>query len=333
MILAAVLSASIVFRPSLSGSLIVLNKAENTSTIIDLKTKKNVITFTTGFGPNEVMVSPSGKIAVISNMGDGRQQDKTLTVVDMPTGGNKRIIDLGEQGRPHGMAFLSETRLLVTSHSTDSLLTVDLPTGKIEAVISSGGKGTHFVALSKDKKFAYTSNAFSNTVSFYDLTAGKMTSQVTCGERAEGLSLSPDNKTLACGNVGGNSVTILDAKSGKVVKTLPNTAAAIRTFWTRDGKSLMVSCAGTGEIAVFDAETWTERTRIKLAEQSVKFDLGGQPNLIPMNFADSGDSRYVFVVMVASNAVAVIDTKEWKVVDKFSTGKIPDGIAWSPLSG
>lgn len=331
MTLAAVLCASFVFQPSLSGSLIVLNKAENTSTIVDLKTRKNVITFATGIGPNEVMVSPSGKVAVISNMGDGRQPDKTLTVVDMPSGANKRTIDLGEQGRPHGIAFLSETKILVTSHATDSLFTLDLPSGKIEAVISSGGKGTHFVALSNDKKTAYTSNAFSNTVSFYDLASSKLTAQVTCGERAEGLSLSPDNKTLACGNVGGNSVTILDAKSGKLLKTLPNTAVAIRTFWTKDGASLMVSCAGTGEIAVFDTKTWEERTRIKLAEQAVKFDLGGQPNLVPMNYADSGDSRYVFVVMVASNAVAVIDTKDWKVVDKVNTGKIPDGIAWSPL--
>ena len=43
------------------GTLVVLNKAARTASLIDLATKKSVATIPTGDGPHEVAVSPDGR--------------------------------------------------------------------------------------------------------------------------------------------------------------------------------------------------------------------------------------------------------------------------------
>ncbi len=311
---------------SLKGSLIVLNKAEATASLISLRDGKTVKKIKTGLGPNEVMVSPSGKIAVISNMGN-QVPEKTLTVVALPSGEVTRTIDLGTQGRPHGIAWLSEDRILITSHATDCLVTVNIKEGKVEKEIATGEKGTHMVVLSPDKKRAYAANAVSGSVSVADLEANKIIATIPTDSRAEGIAISPDGKTLTCGNVGANNVSVIDTTTLKVVKTLTSTPAPIRTIWTKNGKWVLTSCAGSGELVVHDSQNWTEKKRIKLGDQSFKFDLNGQPFPIPMNYAVHEDGKHVLVVMVASNAVAIVDTEKLEVVGKVDTGQLPDGIA------
>jgi len=327
---AAIAAAFIGQSMALSGTVVVLNKAENTASIIRARDGKTIRTLPTGHGPNEVMVSPSGRVAVISNMGN-QTPDKTLTVVRLPAGEIAKTIDLGDWGRPHGIAFLSEQSIVITSHAQDALVTVDLESGKIGPTIKTSERGTHMVVLSPDKKRAYASNAFTGTVTVADLVTSKVLASIACGERAEGIAISPDGKTLTCGNVGANTVSVIDAESMKVTHTLSGTMSPIRTIWTKDGRHVVVSCAGSGELAVFDPQTWKEVKRVKLSEQAVKFELGGQPHPIPMNFAVHPDGRHIFVVMVASSAIAVLDTQTWEVRQRIDTGKVPDGIAWSPV--
>ena len=52
-----------------SGTLLVLNKSDNTVSLINVATKTSVATIPTGAGPHEVAVSPNGKLAVIANYG------------------------------------------------------------------------------------------------------------------------------------------------------------------------------------------------------------------------------------------------------------------------
>src|SRR5688572_22573956 len=97
-----------------SGTLLVLNKSDNTVSLIDLTSKKAVATIPTGVGPHEVAVSPDGRMAVIANYGTGPQPGSTLTVIDVPTKTSVKTIDLGEYRRPHGVTWLKERQVAVT---------------------------------------------------------------------------------------------------------------------------------------------------------------------------------------------------------------------------
>jgi YVTN family beta-propeller protein len=315
----------------LTGTLLVLNKRENTVSLIDLATGKTLRKVATGKNPNEVAVSPNGKRAVIANMGFGQQQpDNTYTILELPSGKIEKTVSLGQHGAPHGVLWLDNKRVLGTSHATDSVIEVDIDAGSVSRAIPTEQKGTHLVVTSPDQSKAWAVNAVSGSVTVIDLKVGKVLTQIPCEARAEGISISPDGKWIACGNVGANSVSLIDAGTNTVVRTVKDVAAPIRTLFTADGKSVMVSAAQGGEVVVFNASGGTIEKRIKLGEQKVKFELGGQPAPIPMNYTPHPGGRYVFVVMVASDAVAILDTQSWEVVAKVATGQLPDGMAYAP---
>src|SRR5687768_8975150 len=84
-----------------SGTLLVLNKSDDTVSFIDLASNEVKATLPTGDGPHEVAVSADGKTAVIANYGDSANPGKTLSVIDVPGKKVVRTIDLGEYRRPH----------------------------------------------------------------------------------------------------------------------------------------------------------------------------------------------------------------------------------------
>ena len=325
--------ASLVFALAVASPkeiLLVLNKAEDTVSLIDTGSGEEIKRVATGHGPNEVMVSVKGTTAVISNMGNQRP-DKTLTVLTMPEGSVERTIDLGEYQRPHGMAFLDDTKIVLTTHMPEAIHIVDLAAGKIEKSLESPGKGIHMVVLSPDKKTAYAACAGDTKMAAFDLEKWAVKKVVECGPRAEGISLSPDGKTLTVGNVGTDTVTVIDTGSFEVVRTLKGCPAPIRTFWSPDGRNVFVSAAGSREMVVFNPADWSEKKRIKLEELSMDW-MGAKEGRMPMNFALSGDQKRLNFVLVGSDAVAELDLGSIEIKRGFKTGKTPDGIAvWSKL--
>lgn len=308
------------------GTLAAVNKAENTLSLIDLTTGKTHAKLPTGPHPQEVVFSPDGSTAVVSNMGHGgANMGRTLTLIDRANQEVKGEIDLADHGAPHGVIFLDKETILYTSHQSDSLVSVNLSAKKVEKAVSSGGKGTHLVVLSPDKKTAYTVNAVSQDVSVIDLASFKLIKRIACEARAEGISISPDGKQVAVGNVGANTVSIIDTVRQEVVKTLEGTLAPIRTFFTSDSSKLLVSCAASGDLAVFDAKTHAEIKRIPLSEiAELKLEPGQKP--IPMNFDRHPAGGHLFVVVINANAVVMLNEADLKVEKVFSTGSLPDGI-------
>lgn len=315
----------------LRGTLIALNKRENTASLIDLASGRTVKKVPTGPNPQEVAISPDGKTVVVSDMGTPPSPGKTLTVFTLPRAEAVRKIELGEHGQPHGLVWLDDKRVLMTSHDTNSVLVVQVADGKIEMVVGTGQRGTHLALPSPDRKRAYASNVLDGTVSVIDLEAGKILKQIPSGTRAEGIALSPDGKRLAVGNLGGASVTIIDTEKLEAIQTLSGTPTPIRTYFTPDGKRLLVSCAEPGRIAVFDAATYEPLESIELAKVEPALPLQPGGRLIPMNWATSRDKRHLFVVMVATDTVAILDAATLKVIGHVKTGSLPDGIDSTPV--
>jgi len=56
---------SVALHAQASGTLIVLNKAEASASLIDLASGEEILRLETGVGPHEVAVSPDGKTAVV----------------------------------------------------------------------------------------------------------------------------------------------------------------------------------------------------------------------------------------------------------------------------
>lgn len=329
--------ASIAFALALSFAdpkeiLIVLNKAEDTVSLIDTAESKTIKTVPTGHGPNEVMVSPDGRWATIANMGSGQRRDKTITVLEMPGGDVAKTIDLGDYQRPHGMAWLSSEEFVVTTHEPEALHVVNVVTGMVKQSILSAGKGLHMIVVSPDKKMAYGSCVFDQKMAAFDLVSGKVAYMVDCGPRAEGISISPDGKTVAVGNVGDDSVTLIDTEKRVAFKTLRGNPGPIRTFFVNGGRQMVVSAVNSGELVVWNTADWSELKRIAIMDLPGMTGQKGERHP-PMNFAASADGKRLFVVVVTGDCVAEIDLAKWEVLRTHKSGKLPDGIAiWTAKS-
>jgi DNA-binding beta-propeller fold protein YncE len=146
-----------------SGTLVVLNKSDNTASLINLQSKETVAVIATGNGPHEVAVSPDGKIAVVCNYGTGQAPGNSLTVIDLANKKRVKDADLREYRRPHGIEWMKGTQnVVVTVEGNKAVVVVNVETGNVESVIETGQSVSHMVVLSPDHSRAFIANIVRN---------------------------------------------------------------------------------------------------------------------------------------------------------------------------
>ncbi len=250
------------------GTLLVLNKSDNTVSLLDLASKKAAVTLPTGAGPHEVAVSPDGRTAVICNYGSQAGPGSTLTVIDVAARKVVRTVDLKEYRRPHGIAWLRGNEVAVTTEGTKNLLIVDVAAGNVTAAIDTDQNGSHMVALAPAHDRAFVANIGSGTVTVIDLKEKRRIANIASGQGTEGIDISPDQREVWATNRDGNTVSVIDVASLKIVATLESKSVPIRAKFTPDGKYVLVSNARSGDVAVFDAATRRELRRVKMHQTS-----------------------------------------------------------------
>lgn len=326
--IASCLLCSAILAPK-TPTLLVLNKGDNTVSLINMESGKLRKNLPTGSNPNEVATSPDGTIAAISDMGVSFQNPgKTLTFIKIDTAEVVNTINIEPHSMPHGVTWISNSKLVYTSHTTDSLVEFDTKTNKIVRAIKTEQKGTHLAVFNPEFSKAFAVNAFSGSVTAIDFTNGIITKQIPTGDRAEGISIAPNQNWVACGNVGADTVSLIDPKTLSVTKTLEGISAPIRTAFTNDSKFLLVSSVGAGVVRVFDTTHWSKVTDIELKQKPIANPQYGNQWPTPMNFWVRKNGN-ILVVLVTSHAVAEIEPNSWKVVRTYDTGPVPDGICVS----
>ena len=318
------------------GTLIVLNKAEASVSLVDLTTGEEIGRVPVGDGPHEVDVSDDGRIAVVTNYGQ-RTPGNSLTVIDLEQMKPIRTIDLGEYQRPHGIFFTDGARhVAVTAEAQQKLIVVNIESGEVTQAIDTDARVSHMVALSPNKERAYVSNIGSHSMTVLDLTEGRRVGVVETGRGAEGIDVSPDGRHIWVTNRDANNVTIVDAESLEVIKTLECPAFPIRAKFTPDGRRVLVSNARTGDVVVFDAATHEEIRRIPMALTATEDrdgrlfgDRFGQ-SPVPVGIIIPGEGRFAFVANTNADIITVIDLETLEVTARLRGGKEPDGLGYTP---
>ncbi len=320
------------------GTLVVLNKAEATASLIDVASGKVVATIPTGEGPHEVDVSPSGRLALVTDYGTRNAPGKTLTVIDIPAARVLRTIDLGEYRRPHGVAWLKDGRhAVVTVEDNKALITVDVDEGKVTGAVKTDQDVSHMVAVTPDGTRAFVANIGSGSVSVIDLEKGTLLRQIETGEGAEGIDITPDGKQVWITNRADDTVSVVDAATLETIGSLEVGAFPIRASVTPDGRHVLVSNARSGDIAVIDTAARKEVRRIGMTFEAAGTDgrlfgdtFGTSP--VPIGILISPDGATAWVANANADRISVVDLKEWKVTGVLTAGKEPDGLGWSPLA-
>jgi YVTN family beta-propeller protein len=339
-LLAAFLPAQAAAQPAVVDRLLVCNKAEHTLSIFDPATRQEVAKLPTGRGPHEVAVSPDGKLAVVSDYGD-QKPGQTLTVVDVPGAAVLRTIALGRDEvdadgkkttkaflRPHGVQFVANDRVVVTSEASRCLLLVDVTKGAIERTWTSTQGTMHMVAVTADRRRAAASSIREGSVVFFDLAGegAAATAPIVCGEGSEGIGICPLDGHTWVGNRAANTVSVVDAK-GQTVKTLTTGDFPFRIAFVPDGTKALVTCAEGGQLQVFDSKTHALLNDISIHEDRSEL------SAMPMGVVADADGKCVWITCGRGEFVAVIDLAKGELVHRVPARKGCDGIGWARFTG
>ena len=322
----------------MTGTLIVLNKAEATASFINLATAEEIAKIPTGDGPHEVAVSPDGATAVVANYGGQQAPGNSLTVIDIASKSITKTIDLGEFRRPHGILFLADgRRVVVTAEGSKALLVVDIELAEVVGSLDTDAEISHMVAVTPDGSRAFVANIGSGSMTAFDLEAPARLATVETAPGAEGIDVSPDGREVWVANRAADMISIIDAETLAVIDTLESPSFPIRVKFTPDGARVLVSNARTGDVAVFDAANRTLIKRIDMDEEPVDDPAGrlfagtfeGSPVPVGILVHPSGD--YAFIANTQADIVTVIDLDQLAIVGRIKAGREPDGLGYSAL--
>jgi YVTN family beta-propeller protein len=334
-----------------SPALLVLEKSDNALAIVNPENLKIIARVPAGPDPHEIVASPDGKLAYISNYGGSDSTLNTISVVDLMAQKALPAIKLGALYSAHGLAFAGG-KLYCTVETNKAIGRIDPVTQTVEWVLGTGQDRTHMIAVADSLERMVTSNVSSGTISIIEqVTAAspgppppgaagspppsygtppggtRKTWEVTnvpSGRGSEGFDISPDGKEIWAANAQDDTVTIIDVASKKAVQTFPvSVKHGNRLKFTPDGKRVLISGLGSGpnaggpNLVVLDAASRKTVKELSLG--------GGSAGILVQP-----DAARAYVAVSAKDKVAVVDLKTLEVSAQLPVGKGPDGLAWVP---
>jgi YVTN family beta-propeller protein len=322
--------------PTPKPALLVLEKSDSMLAIVDPATLRIVARVPAGPDPHEIVASPDGRLAYISNYGGLDSALNTISVVDV--GGQKALpaIQLAELHSPHGLCYAGG-KLYFTAETNKVIGRFD-PEGKsIDWILGVGQDRTHMVIASESGDRIFTSNVNSGTISIIERAEASspgppaqngphktwVIANVPSGRGSEGFDVSPDGKEVWAANAGDNTVTVIDVAAKRATATFPiRVDHANRLKFTPDGQRALVSGLGAGSgpnpvnLAVLDVRTRKEIKGFALG--------GGSAGILVLP-----DGSRAYVAVSSRDKVVAIDLVKLEAVGQISTGKNPDGLAWA----
>lgn len=304
--------------------LVTTNKGDASISIIDPVTMKVTGKVPVGDGPHEVVLSPDGKTAYVSNYG-AQTPGSSISVIDTATAKELRRVDVSPLLRPHGLHLIG-TKLYFSAEVNRAIARYDTVANKVDWIMGTGQNGSHMVVVSPDQKKLYTANIGSDSVTVFNFPQSappgpSQIFQIPVGKQPEAIDLSPDGKEVWVGlNVEGMA-EVVDLASAKSVAKLDIKGRPYRVRFTPDGKYVVCTMLPTSEILLIDAATRKEVKRLKLDN-------------LPLGVAFSNDSKTLFVTAGRPNPaspgvdqVLKINLEKLEIIGTATPGAAPDGIA------
>lgn len=333
-------------QTTLKPRLLVLAKTDEKLAIVDPATLRVIATIPSGGNPHEVIASPDGRTAWITNYGNGSLH--TITVVDLVHRKVEKTIDLGPIWGPHGLAF-AKGQVWFTAEREKLIGRIDPRNESLDWLLGTGQTGTHMLWVSPDASQIVTVNVGSGTMDLFQRKpvgpmpnaggppskAGGTTTHgssktpvpdwdqaiVKVGGLPEGFDVIPDSRghahTIWVANAREGTISIVDFDTHRVIETIPAGApTANRLKFTPDHRLALVTRSNSGELTVLDVTSRHVIHRIKVGT-------GAAGVLI------EPDGKRAFVSCSPDNRVVAVDLADWKVLGSIPAGRMPDGLAWA----
>jgi YVTN family beta-propeller protein len=312
-------------RVNLTGTVVVVNQQSDTVTLVDLKTMEAYRNVPVVGGPHEAAASPDGRRVLVTNYNkQGVGQQKTLSLIALPSGDTIRTIDLGDYRAPHDVRWVDGSRVVVTVEGSQALLLVNVESGAVERVFKTDAGVSHMLALSTDRTRLYCSNMRDGSVSAFDFKTGQKIKDVKTGKECEGVGVTPDGRWVWAGNRAEDTISIIDTQSLEVTKRIQSTGFPYRVQFTPNGRWALIPHAQASSLVVADVAKQDILKSIPLG--LTKIEKPSTAGVFP-----HPDNRHAFVTVRNDNSMLVLDLVSGQTVARVAVQNSPDGVTYSPI--
>ena len=303
----------------------VVNQQSDTVTLVDLKTMEAYRNVPVVGGPHEAAASPDGRRVLVTNYNkQGVGQQKTLSLIALPSGDTIRTIDLGDYRAPHDVRWVDGSRVVVTVEGSQALLLVNVESGAVERVFKTDAGVSHMLALSTDRTRLYCSNMRDGSVSAFDFKTGQKIKDVKTGKECEGVGVTPDGRWVWAGNRAEDTISIIDTQSLEVTKRIQSTGFPYRVQFTPNGRWALIPHAQASSLVVADVAKQDILKSIPLG--LTKIEKPSTAGVFP-----HPDNRHAFVTVRNDNSMLVLDLVSGQTVARVAVQNSPDGVTYSPI--
>jgi len=244
--------------------------SDNTVTVFDSSTGKQLAVIPVGKAPKGVKISPDGAQAYVSNQGSNE-----ISVINLKS--LKLVKSIPTEKGPHNARFTRDGKIAyVTLQGGAGIGVIDTKLQKMVKVIPVPGiTGPHNLDLSKDEKTAFVRD-FVHHVAVLDLTTEKVTKVITVGNGHGGIDVAPNGEFVATAAIGDNYISVIDTKTLKQTDIkVGNGPHGIRA--SKDSQWLYVTITKENLVVVINAKTMKIEKKIAVGKFPFWIAVNGNP--------------------------------------------------------
>jgi YVTN family beta-propeller protein len=295
------------FAAAPADVVMVLNSRDDTMSLIDPHTYKEIRRVPIGKQPHHLLPTPDGKYLLVADA-----VGNALQVIDPHTG--KRIRTIPNIADPYQLGFSPDGRWFVANgnrlnrvdiyhyHDLNFRLAARLPMPRTPSHMTFTPDDTVYVTLQNSDKLVAI-----------DLATQKVKWEVDTGPAPAGVWLTPDHKHLLVAATGADFFQVFDVRDGRMIKQVHTGKGAHNFQALGDGRHVFLSDRMGDNIVLIDEKTY------KVVE---RFRLPGGPDDMELR----ADKSQLWVTSRWRAQVCVVDMKTKKVIHIIPVGRSPHGI-------
>jgi YVTN family beta-propeller protein len=218
--------------------------------------------------------------------------------------------------------------VMIVNRDSNDISFMDIKSRKIVGKTFLGNNvNPHMVMMSPDGRYVVTGGTRANKAFIIDTRTTQLVKVIPTDIAPEHLAFSPDSRWYYQGNPDGDSVSVIDMQSLSKVKTIPGFAEPLNVTFLPDGSKAYVGNYGAHWVGVIDVRRHELLKKIQVAP------VPGVAKLDPAKYlgeikginiaALSNDGRYLYAADSDLAVVAVIDTREDRVIKTIRVGLDP----------
>lgn len=201
---------------------------------------------------------------------------------------------------------------LYVSHGTQVNI-LDKQSGDSLGVIPNT-TGVHGIAFISAANKGYTSNGRINNVTVFELSTGKVLSQIATGQNPDAIMYDAFSKKIITCNGRSNDLSIIDPSTEKVTATI-----------AVGGKPETAVSNGAGKLFV-NIEDKNEIIEVNIQTNKVEERWSLSPAEGPTGLAYDAQTKRLFAG--CEKLLAILDATTGKIIDKITIGDGCDGVAF-----